>query len=235
MKRASYSWLLKWVLAAILIAVGATMFFNDTFVYLTTGIGIVIFSVFRLYPLFKSLNKEILRTLNIVEIVLSVIIGGLMIYVGVVAIQNQNSIGEFWAAFYRYGLAFVFIVRTIVFLYSVVFLEEKTEQIKFWTHLGVFAIGSMLIIYDDFNHEWVAWLLLLISCFGGAYLIYDGTKGYGKYREYSRFIQETKQEKSKEKDKQIDLPAPEDQDRPYVSWFYQIKNYGSSIRGTLFF
>ena len=62
----SYGWLLKWILAAILIAVGLTMFFEQRIIFLVTGIMIVVFALFRVVPLLRSLKKEVLRTINLI-------------------------------------------------------------------------------------------------------------------------------------------------------------------------
>lgn len=219
----SYSWLLKWILAAILIAVGFTMFFSKDLVFLVTGIVIVVFSLFRVVPLFKSLNKEILRMINLVEIILDLILGGIMIYVGVQALSTDWNPEAIWSSVYKYTLVFVLMVRGVVFLYSTVFLEEKTEQIKFWTHLAIFALGAAIIGIENFNEEWIAWLLLAISLFGGGYLIYDGTNGYGKYRKFSQSLNQPK-EISRDSKIEKELPKtdkPEiekgDNDRPFVS------------------
>lgn len=223
MKKPSYAWLLKWILAAILIGVGLTMFFTRELVFLVTGIIIIIFSVFRVVPLVKSLKKEVLRTLNIIEILLDTILGIVMIYVGAQALQTDWNPEEIWSLVYKFTLVFVLVARAIVFLYSTTFLDEKTEQTKFWAHIGLLMLGSMIIALENFNEEWVAWLLLIISLIGGAYLIYDGAKGYGKYREYSLSVN---QEKPKTKDSKIEKELPtsnqpvvekDDSDRPYVS------------------
>lgn len=226
MKRASYGWLLKFILAAILLTVGFTMFFNKELVYLITGICIVIFSLFRVVPLMKSLDKETLRTLNLIEVILDTLLGVIMIYAGVQAINAQLELKEGWGLVYRYTLVFVFILRSIVFLYSVTFLGEKTEQFKFWSHLIIFALGVSMAIYKDFSVEWVAYLILFISILGGGYLIYDGSRGYGKYREFSKELNQGKEkQKESKKDKKIEKELPKeteviiekDDDRPYVS------------------
>ncbi|VEU82154.1 hypothetical protein [Acholeplasma hippikon] len=226
MKKASYGWLLKFILAAILITVGATMFFRQELVYLITGLGIVIFSLFRIVPLMKSLNKEVLRTINLIEVLIDTILGAIMIYAGIQALNNELALNDGWGLVYRYTLVTVFVIRAIVFLYSVTFLGEKTEQVKFWSHIIVFAIGVAMAAYQDFNAEWVAWLILFISVLGGGYLIYDGTRGYGKYREFSKELNEGKvKEKEVKKDKRIEKELPKeseviiekDDDRPYVS------------------
>ena len=67
--RYGYGWVLKWLLAAILLGVGVYMVFADEVVYTITGVSIVIFSLFRVVPLLKSLHKEVLRTINLIEII----------------------------------------------------------------------------------------------------------------------------------------------------------------------
>ena len=62
----SYSWVLKFTLAAILVGVGVYIVFAPEVVYTITGMGIIIFSIFRVVPLLKSLNKEFLRTMNLI-------------------------------------------------------------------------------------------------------------------------------------------------------------------------
>src|SRR5690606_12842398 len=121
----------KWILAAILIAVGVTMFFAQSVVFMVTGMAIVIFSIFRVVPLLKTLNKEVLRTLNLVEILFDIVLGGIMIWAGVDA-YNTGQLDPFWGQVDKYTLVFVLVLRALVFLYSVVFLGEKTEQPKYW-------------------------------------------------------------------------------------------------------
>lgn len=218
----SYGWLLKWILAAILITVGLTMFFQEQLVFLVTGGVIVIFSLFRVYPLLKSLKKELQRTINLLEIIFAFLLGALMIYVGYESYNSGNAIDPLWHQVYKYTLAFVLIARGVVFLYSTVFLEEKTEQMKFWMHLVIFILGGVIIGVKDFEPATVALLLLIISVAGGAYLVYDGSGGYKKYREYSLALNEKKQiDKPKDVEKELpttDTPQPEkDDDRPYVN------------------
>ncbi|MDY0277747.1 MAG: hypothetical protein RBQ97_06650 [Acholeplasma sp.] len=219
--RYGYGWLLKWILAAILLAVGLTVLFNKEIVFFITGVILVIFSIFRVVPLLKSLNKEVLRTLNLIEVIFGVILGVIMIYVGVNALKNDGEITSTLSLVYKYTLVFVLAFRAIIFLYSVTFLEEKTEQPKFWFHLALFAAASMIVVLKDFDETWVAYLLLIISIAGSAYLGYDGFGGYKKYREYSKALND-----GKVKTKQVEKELPEtnqpivekeEDERPYIS------------------
>lgn len=211
----SYAFLLQFILAAILLAVGIYFIFEKQIVYLVTGIAIVVFSLFRVYPLMKTLNKEVLRTINLIEIIFGVIIGALLIY----AVASDRDLSKGWGQVYKYGLAFVFYVRGLVFFTSTVFFEEKTEIPKFIAHIVSITLGSMIIVLKEFDHGTVALLLTIISFIGSVYLGSSGFGNYKIYREHSKKLNEGKSDdvrKDKRKEDQPIVDKQED-DRPYVS------------------
>ncbi len=214
-----YGWVLKFVLAAILLGVGIYMVFADEVVYAITGVTIVIFSLFRVYPLIKSLHKEILRTLNLIEIIFDTLIGILMIYI---AFTYKDTLSDqaVWSMVYRYSLVVFFYARGLIYFNSVVFLGEKTEVPKFWIHIFVISLAAIIAVYPDFNYEFVGIFFLIISLIGSAYLGYDGYGGYKKYRTYSSELNQGVS-KSKRKDKEAPQPVIEDpkeeEKRPYVN------------------
>ena len=214
-----YGWLLKFILAAILVGVGIYMVFADEVVYLITGIAIVLFSIFRVIPLMKSLNKEVLRTINLIEIIFDTLIGAAMIYI----VLSKRDLSEgIWSGVYRFSLAFFFYARGLVYFNSVVFFKEKTEIPKFWVHIIALSIGAVIAFQPDFDYNTVGIFLLLISLVGASYLGYDGFGGYKKYRAYQK---ELNQEKEKNKPKEIDPETPQptivdekkEDKRPYVN------------------
>jgi hypothetical protein len=214
-----YGWLLKFILAAILVGVGIYMVFADEVVYLITGIAIVLFSIFRVIPLMKSLNKEVLRTINLIEIIFDTLIGAAMIYI----VLSKRDLSEgIWSGVYRFSLAFFFYARGLVYFNSVVFFKEKTEIPKFWVHILTLSIGAVIAFQPDFDYNTVGIFLLLISLVGASYLGYDGFGGYKKYRAYQK---ELNQEKEKNKPKEIDPETPQptivdekkEDKRPYVN------------------
>ena len=173
-KNYNYMWLFKVIAAAILLAFGITMKFVPQAILLLTGVIIVLFSIIRVVPLIKTLDKEVLRTMNLFEIVIDLAIGGVMIYF---ATQN-NEMGNM----YRYLLATVLYIRGIVFFTSTVIFQEKTDVRKYIFHILLFTIGSMLFVFKEFDIEWLSWLILFFSVVSGAYIGYDGFNGYRKYR-----------------------------------------------------
>ncbi len=217
-----YGWVLKFILAAILIGVGIYMVFADTVVFVITGIAIVIFSLFRVIPLLKSLNKEVLRTINLIEIIFDTIIGGVLIYIG---IAHANQIGNNAAIslVYRFSLAFFFYARGLVYFSSVVFFGEKTEVPKFWIHIVSLTLGVLVASYPDFSERTIGFILLLISLVGASYLGVDGYGGYQKYRVFQKELNAVKAKESGvqtpgKDDQPIGDPVKDkEEERPYVN------------------
>jgi hypothetical protein len=216
-----YGWALKFLLAAILLGVGVYMFFADEVVYIITGVAIVIFSLLRVYPLLKTLNKETQRTINLIEIIFDTLIGGIMIYI---ALTVTNLAAQpIWGMVYRYGLAFFFYVRGLVFFNSVVFFGEKTEIPKFWIHVGALTLGTIIATAPGFDYGTVGLFFLIVSVIGSGYLGVDGYGGYKVYREHSKSLNEGKQKtKEKEKQDEVEKKIPtriedEKDERPYVN------------------
>ena len=209
-----YGWVLKFILAAILLGVGIYMVFANEVVYLITGVVIVIFSLFRVVPLLKTLKKEILRTINLIEIIFDTLIGGVLIYV---AASGQMDNSDLWKEVYRYSLAFFFYARGLVFFHSVVFLGEKTEIPKFWIHILALTLGTYIAISPDFSYETVGIFLLLVSLIGSAYLGVDGFGGYKKYRVYQLALNQGKEKQKEAEQKKEVILDEQKEDRPYVN------------------
>ncbi|HOJ45471.1 MAG TPA: hypothetical protein PK340_05535 [Bacilli bacterium] len=213
----SYGWLLKWILAAILLAVGITMVVVDSIVFFVTGLFLLIFSIFRVVPLLKTLKKEALRLINLVEIVVDIIIGGLLLYVGIRDMVDASwTIPPVWSYIYGFSIGLVLLGRGIIFFYSTTFLGEKSEQIKFWSHVVVMTLGSaitVLTIQNNFSNKVVAVFILILCFIGGAYLTYDGFNGYQKYRKSQKELNVTPKPRPKKKDTTI-KEVPEKPEKP---------------------
>lgn len=201
-----YGWLIKWIVAAILLGVGIFMALSDDVVYTVTGITIAIYSLFRVYPLLKSLDKEVLRTINLIEILIGVVLGGVMIYAGVKGVKTDQA--ETWSKLFRWFLAFFFYLRGIIFFVSTTFFDEKTEVPKFIFHIIAISLGAALVLWDNFDAGTLGWLFLFVSIASAAYLAYDGYGGYGQYRKFSKSLN-TKKEKETQVKYEKDLPKEE--------------------------
>lgn len=218
-----YGWALKFLLAAILIGVGVYMAFANDVVYTITGIAIVLFSIVRIVPLMKTLKTEVLRTINLIEIIFGFLVGGVIIYIGVTkgAVLDSEPL---WSNIYRFSLVFFFYARGLIYFNSVVFLGEKTEVPKFWIHIASITLGVIIAVLPSFDYSLVGIFFLIISLIGASYLSYDGYGGYRKYRIYSKELNEGKGKSAqKGDDANIDKKVPtekvieEPEERPYVN------------------
>jgi hypothetical protein len=203
-----YGWLIKWIVAAILLGVGIYLSIDTKVVYTITGIAIAMYSLFRVYPLMKTLNKEVLRTINLIEILLGVVLGAVMIYAGVKGLDSDNA--ATWEKLFRWFLAFFFYVRGVVFFVSTTFFGEKTEVPKFIFHIIALSLGALLIMWNEFEAQTLAFLFLFISIVSAAYLGYDGYGGYSKYRKYQKILNQDKEKEAKIKvDKELPKEDPQ--------------------------
>lgn len=216
-----YGWVIKWALAAVILAVGIlSKIYQEDIVYAATGLAVVIFSVFRVYPLMKTLKTEVLRTINLIEIIFEFIIGGLMVYVAFSGKSDQGI----WAALYGYMLTFFLLARGIIYFVSLYYFDEKSESVKFWMHMFFVGIGPVVLTLTLQGNGTIistlGWLLLVIAIGGGVYLGFDGYGGYRKYREYSKSINQPKtKEKNKEVEKELPKPIEDEVEQPetYIS------------------
>ena len=207
-RKFGYGWVIKWILAAILIAAGILMkIYDEEIVYATTGLAIVIFSLLRVVPLMKSLNKEVLRTINLIEVIFDTILGGVMLFV---VFSGKLQTQGVWTDLYGYMLTFFLLARGIIYFVSLYYFDEKTEPIKFWFHLICIALGSAILTLSFMGQDIIpalGWMILFISVGGGVYLGYDGFGGYKKYREKSKALN-TKKEAKKDPKVEKELPKP---------------------------
>jgi hypothetical protein len=173
-----YGWLVKFIGAALLIAFGLVVKFipeSETFITILAGFIIIISSLFRVIPLMKTLHREALRTINLIEIIANVLVGGFLLYWG---FSGQASLGNFFG----YLIGALLYVRGLIFFASAVLLGEKSEQPKFWFHLSVITLAVYMITKGNINPGTFAWLILFVSIGIGAYLAFDGGGGYKRYR-----------------------------------------------------
>lgn len=203
-----YGWALKWALAAVILAAGIlSKIYEEDIVYAATGLAVVIFSIFRVYPLMKTLKTEVLRTINLIEIIFEFIIGAVMVYVAF----SGKSDEALWTALYGYMLTFFLLARGIIYFISLYYFDEKSEAMKFWTHLFFVGIGPVVLTLTLQDNNTIittlGWLLLIVAIGGGVYLGFDGYGGYRKYRESSKALNT---EKAKHKDPKVEkeLPKP---------------------------
>ena len=212
-------WLIKFILAGILLGVGLFMAFTSDVVYLMTGVILIVFALARVFPLLKTLKHEASRTIHLLEVLITAILGGVLIFASLQLGSDGGTNTSLWELIYRFGLGFVFYARGVIYFISTVFFNEKTKPLEFVIHLAALSIGTAIAFSDQFNAGLVGIFFLIISVIGAAILTIDGYGGYKLYRNMMMSKDQTTQpssSKEKQPTKEIPLEDPKD-DRPYVN------------------
>lgn len=210
-------WIIKFVLAGILLGVGLFMAFSEDVVYLMTGVILVIFALFRVFPLLKTLKHEVSRTIHLFEVLITAILGGVLIYASL-QIGSDGGNTSLWELVYRFGLGFVFYARGVIYFISTVFFNEKTKVLEFIIHLVSLSIGTAIIFSSQFDASLIGIFFLIISVIGAGILSVDGYGGYKKYRQVMTQDDKQKNKQPNEIKDHRDIPLEDPkEDRPYVN------------------
>ena len=181
----NYGWLIKFIGAAILITFGVVMLVTRKqqgamFITVLVGFIIVISVLFRVVPLMKTLHRELLRTINLLELIANLFAGGFMLYWGFSGNATETDL------YFGYLIGAILFARGLIFFMSTSLLGEKTEHHKFWFHIAVFSVAVFMITMGinqkPVTPETLAWILLFVSAGIGGYLAFDGGGGYKRYR-----------------------------------------------------
>jgi hypothetical protein len=207
-------WIIKFILAGILLGVGLFMVFSEDVVYLMTGAILVVFALFRVVPLLKTLKHEVSRTIHLIEVLVTAILGGVLIFASL-QLGSDGGNTNLWEMIYRYGLGFVFYARGVIYFISTVFFQEKTKILEFIMHVVSISIGTAIVFNSQFNASFIGIFFLIMSIIGAAILTVDGYGGYKKYR--LAFKNDEKQlENQPKKEKTLPLEDPQEE-RTYIN------------------
>lgn len=175
-----YAWVLKVIGAALLVGLALFLEFGDGEKIVIPFVGslIVIYSIIRLVPFIKTQKSDLIKTINIMEITVSVLIGLFMI-VGAIVIDDVT--GTFSDIFgYMFGA--VLIARGMVHFYGLSLGVEKGDAVSYFFHIGTLIAGTMVIMSGNFNAGILIHIILFFSVASGGYLTFDSHKGYKAYR-----------------------------------------------------
>lgn len=173
-----YGWALKLVAAALLLALGIILILNDGEMIIAVFMGsvIIIYSVIRLIPFIKTQGSELVKTVNIIEITLSVIVGLILILVPTVLNMELGNL-------FSYLIGGYLMVRGTVHFFGVSLGKEKSDAPLFIFHILALTVGSYIFTtWGNFEISVILYIILVFSFGTATYLSYDGYKGFNKYR-----------------------------------------------------
>ncbi|MCF7926176.1 MAG: hypothetical protein K9L74_01180 [Candidatus Izimaplasma sp.] len=171
-----YSWVIKFVGAALLIVLAAYLeFFNgESIVIPFVGAIIVLTSFFRLVPYIKTQSNDLVKTINVVEITIDTILG-LTLIIYTIAVGNLEEV-------FGYILGVYLMLRGSVHFFSISTKDEESDYVLYFYHIAALIIGSYVFFSGNFTPGILIHIILVFSIVTGVYLTYDGYNGYKLYR-----------------------------------------------------
>ncbi|MCK9537345.1 MAG: hypothetical protein M0R05_07200 [Bacilli bacterium] len=203
-----YLFVFEWIGAAILLAVGIVVVATpDIFLYIA-GLVLIIFGLFRLYPLLKTTKDRLMMSIYLVEILLNVVVGVFLVIEG-----GKDNPSE---SLLRYTVGGILWLRGLLYFFATVMRKESTDHVKFWTHIGIITLGPIIVFTNFFNQKNLAWILFVFAILSALVIAFDGYKNYKNYRyewlakEETKKAIKKKQEAIEEESKEDPLPKKED-------------------------
>ncbi len=193
-----YLFWIKVFASAVLFVFGLFIFFDKElgtkFVVTVSGAAILIFALIRIYPIIKSKQPQEYKTMIVVEIVVNVIIGILLTYVGITHQKGDgnNAFNEFIVEKYRFLLGVVLYARGVIYFVGITFMKSEGTKIKFIVHICLLTIGVVCFARKIEVRD-LSLLVAAISLLAFGYLALDSGITYNNYHN------------NKKKEKQVDV------------------------------
>jgi uncharacterized membrane protein HdeD (DUF308 family) len=172
-----YGWLLQIIGAALLIGLALFLEFGDGEGIVVPFIGaLIVFSAaIRLVPFVKSQKNDLVKTLNIIEITIDVLIGLTLV---IIEVFTEIAFG----AAFGYLIGVYLMLRGAVHFFGVSEFKEQSDIPLYLFHIAALIVGSYVFFSGNFTAAILIHLILFFSVVSGGYLIYTGYKGYRSYR-----------------------------------------------------
>ena len=178
-----YTWLMKITGAALLIGLALFLKFGDGEGIVIPFIGaiIIIAAVVRLVPFVKTQRDDVVKTINIIEMVVDIGIGLALI---LITLMTENGLG----VWFGYLIGAFLIIRGMVHFYGTSEHKEQSDMILYSFHILALIIGTYVVMTGDFSPAVLINIILILSIAAGGYLTFDGYTGYKSYR-YQKTLQ----------------------------------------------
>ena len=183
----TYQFWIKIFAAALTIVLGLWILLDNTIakviVLMFTGLVTGIYALIRVIPLIKTLKTHRGRLISIFEIVIDLLLSVYLCYSAINLRENPTSdLAEFNDIYYRFFIAFILYLRTVVYFMCTVLFKEETDKSKFWIHILLITLACVLCSLNDITTEGIAITLAVISFLVSIVLVGEGGSGYFRYR-----------------------------------------------------
>lgn len=211
----NYKFWIKIISAALLIALGFWIIFDDSvaklLVLLITGLVIGIFSIIRTIPLLRTLKTKRSKLYSFLEIVIDLILAVYLIYSSFkMTSEPEGSFSKFNDQYYRFFIAFFFYFRAVMYFICTVLFKEETDKTKFWAHIILITLACFICALDNITANNIAITIAVIAFIASLGLIIEGASGYGRYRKMVVKQREQQKEKEEKAEDIVEVPTNEE-------------------------
>ncbi len=169
-----YNWLLEWISAALLLAMGIVVVIESQIVLYITGAIFVFMGVLRIVPLIKTTEDKLMKYLQTAEVVIEVLCGAYLFYMG----SQKQEVGRV----YGYIVGGVFYLRGFTHFIATSLRGEPNTKINFFANMVLLTLGVFIISYGKIDSKLMAWIIFAALIICVIFLSIKGVKDYTNYR-----------------------------------------------------
>jgi len=203
----NYGWAIKLVGAALLVGLSIFLKIKQDSGIVEGFIGsvMIIYSMVRLVPFVKTQKSDLIKTINIIEITVGVMMGLVLIIFPLTLDKPIDGL-------FSYILGSYLIIRGSVHFYSVSHGDEKSDLPLYLFHIAALIVGTYIFTtWGDFTPAVIINVILIFSIGSAAYLSYDGFNGYRQYRYQKQLHMPKEVADTKDKTVEKELPVTEEE------------------------
>ncbi len=195
-----YSWVFKFIGAALLIGLAMILYFAELDKWVEAFVGLLIagYAIIRLVPFIKTQRSDLIKTINIIEIVFNLLVA--TVFIGGAFLTEDGL-----EAVFGYMFGGVLIARGMVHFYGLSDGNEKGDHPTYFFHIAALIIGT-IVIFEGVQIRDIILLILILSLGASGFIGYDAYGGYSMYRRRKQM----EQPKAKEVPQPSDVPRKED-------------------------
>ena len=193
-----YGWLLEWISAAILLAVGILVVVEKQIILYITGVVFILMGLLRIIPLIKTTEDKLSKYLFAAEVFIEVICGAFLIFMG----TEGKTVGKV----YGYIVGAVFYLRGFTHFLATSLKNEPSTKVSFFANMVLLTLGVYLFAYGKINSKVMGWIIFAILILCVIFLCIKGVKDYTNYR--GNLVTEHQTKKLKKIEMQIENTNP---------------------------
>jgi len=202
-----YLFIFEFIAVAILLAVGIYLVADPRVFLYIVGIALIIFGLFRVIPLVKTTKDKTMKFIYIGEIAINIVAGVVLFMEGMKGDEyNPNML--------RWFVGAILYLRGFLYFFATVIRKETTDLVRFFTHIGIFTLGTGILFNNFLNEKVMAWIVFILCILASIFISISGIGHYKNYRYEQLAKDETKKVVEKQRKSELEEKIPLDDPLP---------------------